>query len=30
MYWMVPFSSGWITGQVIPVDGGRSRVRTKG
>ncbi|MGX6647819.1 SDR family NAD(P)-dependent oxidoreductase [Maricaulaceae bacterium MS644] len=22
--------SGWITGQVFPVDGGRSRVRTKG
>jgi NAD(P)-dependent dehydrogenase (short-subunit alcohol dehydrogenase family) len=22
--------SGWITGQVIPVDGGRSQVRTKG
>ncbi len=22
--------SGWITGQVVPVDGGRSRVRTKG
>lgn len=22
--------AGWITGQVVPVDGGRSRVRTKG
>lgn len=22
--------AGWITGQVLPVDGGRSRVRTKG
>ena len=22
--------SGWITGQVMAVDGGRSRVRTKG
>ncbi|TVR96816.1 MAG: SDR family oxidoreductase [Rhodospirillales bacterium] len=22
--------SGWITGQILPVDGGRSRVRTKG
>jgi NAD(P)-dependent dehydrogenase (short-subunit alcohol dehydrogenase family) len=22
--------SGWITGQILPVDGGRSTVRTKG
>ncbi len=28
--WLLGADSAWVTGQVLPVDGGRSRVRTKG